>query len=1217
MVHPRTGNVAITVVLIHFVLGSTSVPPNADISIEDQKPNDAKEEDSGRTEGRLQPNDAKEEDNGRTEGRLQPREATDPSQATYDNFGNTVSYMNFFQKAGFLGEQQEGSDSFKKSPFLKRFRDFLSQEVNRELAPSESIHDDYVDLSSNSTHELNQSSLVPSNATFQNSSDLLNLKDPDPKESSVIELKLHRAIEENADQNDSSSSVAAVSTQEKQNRTDEEDTFAGTQPEANVTLDVLQIDNFVENETQKSPSSEPNPVDLQAAADSSSDFPKVQALNSAGVKQNRTEETSDANVAASSSEFLKLQRAIDEETKRLQSKAKTSGKLAFGDKMDRSHKKDTNSDIEYPSSDDDYPDIKDIPSHNEVPSYEALQKTYNEDGYLTPAPSRATSSFGIEKYHIPKTQANYPLSGSESFNNFEYPSLKQRVYSAHPYTPTTRSKHGAPQVNEDPEEYPQYGDPSDFIGIGQYPSDYVIHSAEEPEADYYDDEKSPPPTGYYPYFTPQKKKKPSDEDDYDFGDGDDEDEDGEKKDKDEYYDEGEGEPDADYTNVQPTIKALDSETKESKSISSKRKPDKDKKKEKKSTKKILKAAPMLLPALPIMAAMARPSSPIKHCTLKNKTVEPARNESSNATKQASYCYTCINFANGEKTEQCVNKTLGKPEDVLSTTPSEKKDDAKVRVARQVIVRRWMPQMEVYPRETRRRAPRRDEVDAVDFDFEHHGEDIENDDLDFFSDEDGEAGSDVDEYLPPAESLREMDDGSCKKVRKNGLNCLVCEKANSAGTFEQCSYESDPKENAYEYSTKETYGSKNRPSERYRRSRVKKDINLRNSPFDSGLLPKGPSIGRGKIDLLGRNNGFKSDLGKSYSLSGSSDDDFSSSVFPDVKVPGLGGGKSNHFSNEFSSDLDAAIKPESDFLPGFASKSSLNSGGGLFKKQRPSLFDNRPQLRLKPEKNSYDSLLGDFTAKDRSHCKKEIKDGSTCYYCTDDEGSEHEECMYVKKSQPENKEVKYHQSKEVKTPLRGHKAADKFDEILNSNTAHNPVYRQNDEGMDSVEDFEEDVESTYAKHEAASPGFYHEGSPAMSTVSRTDFKGDESPTGYRYNTQHTTSPNGREDSVPTQKPSSRLSYGMLDYPTKPPPAPVDADEDLDNLEPGVGGGDTEPLGENSSNNLRHHEARSDDDVQLVYDNRFKMTLPKFMVEKTEQEDEFDSTYTKMLKNIDKM
>ncbi|KAJ8982870.1 hypothetical protein NQ317_006420 [Molorchus minor] len=65
------------------------------------------------------------------------------------------------------------------------------------------------------------------------------------------------------------------------------------------------------------------------------------------------------------------------------------------------------------------------------------------------------------------------------------------------------------------------------------------------------------------------------------------------------------------------------------------------------------------------------------------------------------------------------------------------------------------------------------------------------------------------------------------------------------------------------------------------------------------------------------------------------------------------------------------------------------------------------------KQNVESVLAEFSKKDRSNCKKAEKKGMTCYLCVDKNNIQHEECMYVQESRPQSSHVAYHQVKAVK------------------------------------------------------------------------------------------------------------------------------------------------------------------------------------------------------------
>ncbi|KAI5703408.1 hypothetical protein M8J76_007354 [Diaphorina citri] len=73
-----------------------------------------------------------------------------------------------------------------------------------------------------------------------------------------------------------------------------------------------------------------------------------------------------------------------------------------------------------------------------------------------------------------------------------------------------------------------------------------------------------------------------------------------------------------------------------------------------------------------------------------------------------------------------------------------------------------------------------------------------------------------------------------------------------------------------------------------------------------------------------------------------------------------------------------------------------------------LFDDR-------DSDNLNRMFGEFAAKDRTNCKKRYKDKMTCYECVDENNIRQEECIYIKNSEPESKQVAYKETNQYNNP----------------------------------------------------------------------------------------------------------------------------------------------------------------------------------------------------------
>ncbi|XP_046753899.1 uncharacterized protein LOC124416661 isoform X2 [Diprion similis] len=92
------------------------------------------------------------------------------------------------------------------------------------------------------------------------------------------------------------------------------------------------------------------------------------------------------------------------------------------------------------------------------------------------------------------------------------------------------------------------------------------------------------------------------------------------------------------------------------------------------------------------------------------------------------------------------------------------------------------------------------------------------------------------------------------------------------------------------------------------------------------------------------------------------------------------------------------------------KEKVSESSGEVGVQDPSNVDVQ-FFSTKDKKKEIAKVLSDFQQEDRSKCKKVIRDKLTCYQCTDDDGMQKEECIFVAEQEPAKDRVAYHEVKE--------------------------------------------------------------------------------------------------------------------------------------------------------------------------------------------------------------
>jgi hypothetical protein len=308
-----------------------------------------------------------------------------------------------------------------------------------------------------------------------------------------------------------------------------------------------------------------------------------------------------------------------------------------------------------------------------------------------------------------------------------------------------------------------------------------------------------------------------------------------------------------------------------------------------------------------------------------------------------------------------------------------------------------------------------------------------------------SSGDYTEYKPSGTSI---DQKNCQKTTKDSMTCMVCKDPKTGGSYEQCSYSAEPKENNYfvAHATSFNTGNKKPHIEQHSRYQHPHESTISDEPHSRHIRQE-PSLGikkekskkvvtKNKINekydtpyefsastlagreakeeraagvgldpfLYGEPEPYNpktaekvaegTDQHDSYFPGGKSYDEYFRHLFPELHEGGKESASSDSETYDYPSS--ANTKNEKTTSPGFEYKSTL-----------PDYFTNNEQ------KKDLEKVLGEFTQKDRSACKKVIKDKMTCYKCVDSKGMQHEECMFVAASEPKSSHLAYHEVKEYR------------------------------------------------------------------------------------------------------------------------------------------------------------------------------------------------------------
>lgn len=298
--------------------------------------------------------------------------------------------------------------------------------------------------------------------------------------------------------------------------------------------------------------------------------------------------------------------------------------------------------------------------------------------------------------------------------------------------------------------------------------------------------------------------------------------------------------------------------------------------------------------------------------------------------------------------------------------------------------------------------------------------------------------------------------NCKKVEDKGMTCTICKDPTTGGNYEQCSYTSDPKEKKYAYVTEKKYDSEDEPQEskvslsetkpRRSKSAELKAASSEVKPVVKDTEPvenyesRIPQVKSPRKRRQNEEEDEEESKGE-YNEESNSDEDKKSSEKQELEddypyeIP-------KHFAEtvKFTSRLgapkdEATKEDEKEEEKDVDKENEASAFDEYHFKLFPELNKAKEEKAEETEEEDYytpaatkhnvEEVLAQFSKKDRSACKKSEKNGMTCFLCVDKNNIQHEECMYVQESKPKSTHVAYH---EAKKPLK--QAENKPEEVQN-------------------------------------------------------------------------------------------------------------------------------------------------------------------------------------------
>ncbi|XP_076642526.1 uncharacterized protein LOC143353245 isoform X2 [Halictus rubicundus] len=306
----------------------------------------------------------------------------------------------------------------------------------------------------------------------------------------------------------------------------------------------------------------------------------------------------------------------------------------------------------------------------------------------------------------------------------------------------------------------------------------------------------------------------------------------------------------------------------------------------------------------------------------------------------------------------------------------------------------------------------------------------------------------------------MKDEECEKVVKDTMVCMVCRDKKSNGKYEQCSYVSQPEEKKYAYSKSASYKNpENKDDEDNDRERKeytdKKPVRETSSEKEDKekLSEEASEPNCKKVEKDSKTCTVCKDP-----KTGSSSEKCSYAYQPDDKVYKYTRSKS--FGNKQTPSEDYSSSTQVPVYKGSYSKkpeeykdysSEYSSPEKFYQKSGSSYFKDREEPSARYQKSEdAESYLSDYEKSkseseriaksiEPSNCKEVEKDSMTCTMCKDPKtGAVSEQCSY--KYQPNEKKYVYSKSKSFGSPTKDEdKSSDKSTEQTEKSESREPYF----------------------------------------------------------------------------------------------------------------------------------------------------------------------------------
>ncbi|XP_044729663.1 uncharacterized protein LOC123293014 [Chrysoperla carnea] len=289
---------------------------------------------------------------------------------------------------------------------------------------------------------------------------------------------------------------------------------------------------------------------------------------------------------------------------------------------------------------------------------------------------------------------------------------------------------------------------------------------------------------------------------------------------------------------------------------------------------------------------------------------------------------------------------------------------------------------------------------------------------------------------------------CEDVKKDSLTCKVCKNLKTGTKSEKCSYRSEPDPKKYTYKNERRYGGKkpkqdqkeqegdasehklvgassnnhehikNIPNDYEIPAHFERSINEQKKLKENGFQSRSFDVSDSEHDKTGDSSNDKEYYEPKSSKKDKDEhydyfEDQSKDKEDDKKESSTDDKEYHAEAPSNYEDYFAKIFPEYAAIKQ-AEREEEEDGAASELKDKTEEFKYPDEYFADSSRKNVEEVLAEFAKKDRSNCKKVTKDKLTCYMCVDEHGIKNEECMYVTESQPVQKHMAYHREKNFRS-----------------------------------------------------------------------------------------------------------------------------------------------------------------------------------------------------------